>query len=124
MSPTVRASTSSFPRRERGVRFMPESERSVDGHDETDEHYGDDERYELDDDEVAWVEPVEHPQTDAHDAAAIDQQIERAEGEGMVTEHAKISATDPGPDEVPPEDEPEPDRAPGPDDEEPDLEPG
>lgn len=48
------------------------------------------------------------------DAAELDPQLERAEGEGMVTEHAKISATDPGP-EPPPEpepSEPEPDHGP------------
>jgi hypothetical protein len=45
-----------------------------------------------------------------------DDQILRAEGEGMVTEHAKVSATDPGPEPLPePEpSEPEPDH--GPDD--------
>lgn len=84
---------------------MPEPQRTTDEHDEADEH-----------DEHEIVEPVVHEKTDAHDAAAIDPQIERAEGEGMVTEHAKISATDPGPEELPhePEDEPEPDHAPDP----------
>lgn len=49
------------------------------------------------------------------DAAELDPQLERAEGEGMVTEHAKVSATDPGPEPLPePEpSEPEPDRGPG-----------
>lgn len=53
---------------------------------------------------------------DAHDdAAELDPQLERAESEGMVTEHAKVSATDPGPEPLPePEpSEPEPDRGPG-----------
>lgn len=50
------------------------------------------------------------------DAAEVDDQLIRAEGEGMVTEHAKVSATDPGPEPLPePEPaEPEPDH--GPDD--------
>jgi hypothetical protein len=48
------------------------------------------------------------------DAAELDPQLERAEGEGMVTEHAKVSATDPGPEPLPePEPEPEPDHGPG-----------
>jgi hypothetical protein len=49
------------------------------------------------------------------DAAEVDDdQILRAEGEGMVTEHAKISATDPGPEPLPEPDpsEPEPDHGP------------
>ena len=59
------------------------------------------------------------------DAAEIDQQLERAEGEGMVTEHAKVSATDPGPEPLPePEPEPAPDHGPGDDPEwEPEREP-
>jgi hypothetical protein len=60
---------------------------------------------EAEDDDAA--EPREDP-------AAIDPQIERAESEGMVTEHAKVSAQDPGPEPIPePEDEPEPDHGPG-----------
>lgn len=49
------------------------------------------------------------------DPAELDPQLERAEGEGMVTEHAKVSATDPGPEPLPePEpSEPEPDHGPG-----------
>jgi hypothetical protein len=104
---------------------VPEPERTDDGRDENDERYGDDERYELgerDEADEALVEPVEHQKTDAHDAAAIDQQLERAEGEGMVTEHAKISATDPDEHPHTPEDEPEPDHVPDPDDDEPDVE--
>jgi len=46
------------------------------------------------------------------DAGEIDPQIERAESEGMVTEYAKISATDPGPEPLPVP-EPEPDHGPG-----------
>jgi hypothetical protein len=55
------------------------------------------------------------------DAAELDPQLERAEGEGMVTEHAKVSATDPGPEPLPePEPEPEPDHGPEDPDDEPD----
>lgn len=48
------------------------------------------------------------------DAAEVDDQVLRAEGEGMVTEHAKVSATDPGPEPLPEPDpsEPEPDHGP------------
>lgn len=53
------------------------------------------------------------------DAAALDDQLMRAEGEGMVTEHAKVSATDPGPEPLPePDADPEPDHGPGEDFEE------
>lgn len=57
----------------------------------------------------------EDEQADAADAAELDPQLERAEGEGMVTEHAKVSATDPGPEPLPEPDpeEPEPDHGPG-----------
>jgi hypothetical protein len=123
MSPTPRASTSSSsPRRERGTHAVPEPERTADEHDEADEH-GDERRFALGgrgepgdpDDSDDGVEPVDHERTDPHDAAAIDQQLERAEAEGMVTEHAKISATDPGPDPLhEPEPEPEPDHVPDP----------
>lgn len=59
---------------------------------------------------------AEHGDEPQADAAALDPQLERAEGEGMVTEHAKVSATDPGPEPLPEEpepEEPEPDRGPG-----------
>jgi hypothetical protein len=68
------------------------------------------------------VADVAQAETDASeprdDPAAIEPQLERAEGEGMVTEHAKVSATDPGPhpqQPVPvpvPVPEPEPDHGP------------
>lgn len=53
---------------------------------------------------------------DEDDAAAaeLDPQLERAESEGMVTERAKLSSTDPGPEPTEPEPtEPEPDHGPG-----------
>lgn len=54
-------------------------------------------------------EDPEDPEDEPQDAAELDPQLERAEGEGMVTEHAKVSATDPGPEPLP---EPEPDHGP------------
>jgi hypothetical protein len=111
---------------------VPEPQRTANEHDEGDEH-GDEQRYalrgrgKLDDPDASdeGVEPVEHERTDPHDAAAIDQQLERAEAEGMVTEHAKVSATDPGPVDPlhEPEPDPEPDYVPDPldPDDEPDL---
>lgn len=55
----------------------------------------------------AAVEQGDRGEEPQADAAELDPQLERAEGEGMVTEHAKVSATDPGPEPLP-EPEPEP----------------
>ena len=78
-----------------------EDERANDDDDAHDDEAPDDE---APDDEAPPADPAE-----------LDPQLERAESEGMVTEHAKVSATDPGPEPLPePEpSEPEPDRGPG-----------
>lgn len=87
----------------------------VDTADEADEADAEREREAEQADAAAEADSGEPVDESREDPAAIDPQIERAEGEGMVTEHAKVSAQDPGPEPLPepePGQEPEPDHGP------------